>query len=227
MTKNAIKKYAVIVAGGSGSRMNSAVPKQFLLLNEKPVLYYSVKAFMDAYENVEIILVLQQNFLEEGKAIIGKYFPGKEIVITAGGETRFHSVQNGLKYVKESSIVFVHDAVRCLVTPSLIKRCFSVAAEKGSAIPACNANDSLRIITDDGSRVLNRSGVKIIQTPQTFKSELLLTAFATDYKVAFTDEATVAEASGYTVELTEGEASNIKITTPIDLITAAAILQGR
>lgn len=222
-----MKKYAVIVAGGNGSRMNSAVPKQFLLLHGKPVLYYSVQAFIDAYNDVEIILVLPENFLQQGKELVQKYFSAISIQMVAGGNTRFHSVQNGLKKVEEESIVFVHDAVRCLVTPALIKRCHNTALEKGSAIPACNATDSLRMITNDGSRLLNRDIVKIIQTPQTFLSSIILPAYTIEYNASFTDEATVVEAAGKKIELTDGELTNLKITTPVDLVTAAAILQER
>lgn len=222
-----MKKYAVIVAGGNGSRMNSAVPKQFLLLHGKPVLYYSVQAFIDAYNDVEIILVLPENFLQQGKELVQKYFSAISIQMVAGGNTRFHSVQNGLKKVEEESIVFVHDAVRCLVTPALIKRCHNTALEKGSAIPACNATDSLRMITNDGSRLLNRDIVKIIQTPQTFLSSIILPAYTIEYNASFTDEATVVEAAGKIIELTDGELTNLKITTPVDLVTAAAILQER
>src|SRR5436305_12043569 len=117
-----MKKYAVIVAGGTGTRMGSTLPKQFLLLNDKPVLYYTIKTFTEVYSDMEIILVLPEEYTDLGKEIIDAYFDYSQITITSGGETRFHSVQNGLKLIREESIIFVHDAVRCLVSPELIQR---------------------------------------------------------------------------------------------------------
>src|SRR5437763_1245606 len=119
-----MKKYAIIVAGGIGTRMGSAIPKQFLLLNDRPVLYYTVKAFFEAFEDIQIILVLPEDYADIGKEIIDAYFDYSQIQITCGGETRFHSVQNGLKLVREESIIFVHDAVRCMISTELIRRCY-------------------------------------------------------------------------------------------------------
>jgi 2-C-methyl-D-erythritol 4-phosphate cytidylyltransferase len=145
----------------------------------------------------------------------------------AGGETRFHSVKNGLALVSEPSIVFVHDGVRCLVTADLIKRCYQQALEKGSAIPAVRATDSVRLIVSDSHQPADRDNVRIIQTPQTFQAQLLLSAFDRDYEEAFTDEATVVEAAGQKVWLIEGEYENIKITRPADLLVAETILRDR
>ncbi|NCI50872.1 2-C-methyl-D-erythritol 4-phosphate cytidylyltransferase [Sediminibacterium roseum] len=222
-----MKKYAVIVAGGSGQRMGVATPKQFLLLNGKPLLWYSVRAFLSSFDDISIILVLPSNNRAEGESIVAGLDAAARVTITEGGATRFHSVQNGLALVKEPSVVFVHDGVRCLVTSALINRCYNQALEKGSAIPAVAATDSIRIVDGDNHTVANRSYVRIIQTPQTFRSEIILPAYDTPYNDSFTDEATVAEAAGHKVFLVDGEHENIKITRPVDLLVAERILKDR
>ncbi len=220
-----MKKYAIIVAGGTGSRMNSTVPKQFLLLNGKPVLYYSINAFLRAYDDVQIILVLPEEYVAAGQEVIDAFFDYDRIQITVGGRTRFHSVQNGLQMVTEEGIVFVHDAVRCLVTVDLIHRCCDVATEKGSAIPVVECLNSVRLVSGEENEALDRNNVKLVQTPQTFHSKILLPAFNIDYKDKFTDEATVVEAYGLKLQLVEGEENNIKITRPVDLIVAEHLLE--
>ena len=204
--------------------MGSNLPKQFLPLKDKPVLYYSVKAFLDAYDDLQIILVLPIAFTDIGQEIIDAYFENERILLTNGGDTRFDSVKNGLNLVKEESIIFVHDAVRCLVSVDLIHRCFEVAMRTGSAVPAVPFKDSVRVINGDGSEAIDRSRLAIIQTPQTFHSKILLPAYEIDYKDKFMDEATVVEAYGLNVSLTEGEETNIKITRPIDLVIAEQFL---
>lgn len=219
-----MRKIAIIVAGGNGTRMNSEIPKQFLFLKNKPVLYYSIIAFLDAYADMEIILVLPEEHIGKGREIIDGYFDASKFQLTAGGRTRFHSVQNGLSLVKENeAIIFVHDGVRCLLTTDLIKRCYDAALELGTAIPAVACKDSVRLLTANGNKILNRNKVRLIQTPQTFHSKILLPAYAIDYKDQFTDEATVVEAFGLKVNLIEGEIDNIKITTPADLFIAEYI----
>ena len=222
-----MKKIAIIVAGGSGQRMGVKTPKQFLLLQGNPLLWYSMDAFLSAYDDLQIILVLPEEHLETGLAIKRLFKESDRIQIISGGDTRFHSVQNGLNMIKESSVVFVHDGVRCLVTKELIRRCYEQAIIKGSAIPAVAATDSIRIAEGEKSFVTDRNDVRIIQTPQTFKSEILLPAFQQTYDASFTDEATVVEAAGEQIFLIEGEYSNIKITRPIDLLIAEKILEER
>ncbi|MEO6704672.1 MAG: 2-C-methyl-D-erythritol 4-phosphate cytidylyltransferase, partial [Ginsengibacter sp.] len=143
-----IKKIALIVAGGNGTRMNNDIPKQFLLLKNKPVLYYSIQAFLDTYNDLEVILVLPEEHIGKGQEIIDGYFDSAKFKITTGGRTRFHSVQNGLSLIEEEeeSIIFVHDGVRCLLTSSLIKKCYENAMEFGTAIPAVACKDSVRIM---------------------------------------------------------------------------------
>lgn len=219
-----MKKYAIIVAGGTGTRMGAEIPKQFLLMQGKPVLYYSLKAFFDAFDDISVILVLHKDFVERGEEIIDAYFDKTRVQVTIGGDTRFQSVKNGLALVTEESIIFVHDAVRCLLTPSLISRCYETAIKDGTAIPAIPSKDSIRLLTDEGPEVYDRNKVMLIQTPQAFHSKILIPAYAIDYKDRFTDEATVAEAYGIKVSLVEGEENNFKITRPLDLIIAEKLL---
>lgn len=221
-----MQKYAVIVAGGSGIRMGGEVPKQFQLLKGKPVLWYTLKAFIDAYDDMQIILVLPENHLERGQQIVHE-FPLNRVRVTTGGETRFHSVKNGLRLVDAHSLVFVHDGVRCLVTPQLIRRCGEAALEKDNAIPSVPAIETVRIQTGDGNEAIERSRVRVIQTPQTFFSNVIKQAFEQPYQESFTDEASVVERMGIKINLIEGERPNIKITTPIDLIVAEKILEER
>ena len=220
-----MNKIDLIVAGGQGRRMNNDIPKQFLLLKNKPVLYYTVKAFLDAYANIEIILVLPPEHIAKGQEIIDGYFDSSRFRLCPGGSTRFHSVQNGLALINEECIVFVHDGVRCLLTTNLVKKCYQAAVENGNAIPVVECTDSVRMITDSGSKILNRSTLRLVQTPQTFHSKILLPAFKIDYKANFTDEASVVEAFGIKVNLIEGEVNNIKITKPADLVLAESLLE--
>ncbi|MEO8820355.1 MAG: 2-C-methyl-D-erythritol 4-phosphate cytidylyltransferase [Ginsengibacter sp.] len=219
-----MKKIALIVAAGNGSRMRSEIPKQFLFLNNKPVLYYSIKAFLNAFEDIEIILVLPAEHIARGQEIIDGYFDNSKFKITAGGRTRFHSVQMGLSLIKDEAIVFVHDGVRCLITSDLIKRCYESALEFGTSVPTVECRDSIRMITKNGNKIIDRSKIKLVQTPQTFHSKILLPAFEIDYKEQFTDEASVVEAFGLKINLIDGEVNNIKITTPQDLKLASLLL---
>jgi 2-C-methyl-D-erythritol 4-phosphate cytidylyltransferase len=219
-----MKKFAIIVAGGLGSRMDSTLPKQFLLLKGKPVLYYTLNSFLKAYADLQVILVLPEEFIAAGQEIIDAFFEYERIQITVGGRTRFHSVQNGVKLIGEESIVFVHDAVRCLVSIALIQRCYDAALEFGSAIPVVDCKDSIRFISEGLNEAVDRNRVKLVQTPQTFHSKILIPAFNIDYKDKFTDEASVLEAFGLKVNLVEGEENNFKITRPVDLLLAEQII---
>jgi 2-C-methyl-D-erythritol 4-phosphate cytidylyltransferase len=225
--KKHMKKFAVIVAGGTGRRMNNSTPKQFLLLQGKPVLYYTMHAFLQAYDDLQIILVLPEDHVAAGQEVIDAFFDYSRIQIAIGGRTRFHSVQNGLQLVNEEGIIFVHDAVRCMVSIDLIRRCYDAAMETGSAIPVIDSKDSVRIITEAGNEALERSNIKLVQTPQTFHSKILLPAYQIDYKDKFTDEATVVEAFGLKVQLVAGEEHNFKITRPVDLLMAEELLSAK
>lgn len=220
-----MKKYAVIVAGGMGKRMGNSIPKQFLPLNGKPVLWYTLDAFLRSYHDLELIVVLPEEFQNEGKKIISQF--SRSIKIVNGGETRFHSVKNGLKWVEPESVVFVHDGVRCLISIPLIHRCYNATLQFGNAIPAVGATDSIRIMKNGQPNPENRELVKIIQTPQTFISSVIKKAFEQPYDNRFTDEATVVEIAGNKIHLVEGEFYNIKITRPIDLYLAEKIISTR
>jgi 2-C-methyl-D-erythritol 4-phosphate cytidylyltransferase len=219
-----MKKIAVIVAGGNGTRMNSTLPKQFLLLKNKPVLFYTLQTFLESYSDLDIILVLPEEYIAAGQEIIDAYFDYRRIQITAGGRTRFHSVQNGLQLIKDESIVFVHDGVRCLLSADLIHRCYEAALEYGAAVPVIPSKDSVRLQREDRNEAIDREMVKLVQTPQTFHSKILLPAFKIDFKDKFTDEATVVEAFGLKIHLVEGEESNFKITGPADLLIAEQLI---
>jgi 2-C-methyl-D-erythritol 4-phosphate cytidylyltransferase len=171
------------------------------------------------------VLVLPEAHWELGNQLLEAYFPGKAIRMVVGGSTRFESVRNGLQTIEPGGIVFVHDGVRCLLSALLIQRCYQHALEYGSAIPAVVATDSIRVVSGSENQVADRNQIRLIQTPQTFRSDLLLEAFGKATHNQYTDEATVVEAMGMPVYLVDGEYENIKITRPTDLLLAAAIIQ--
>jgi 2-C-methyl-D-erythritol 4-phosphate cytidylyltransferase len=237
-----MKKYAIIVAGGSGVRMGTAVPKQFLPVHGRAVLWYTLQTFLGAYEDLEIILVLPAEHLETGSALVDSIGASDRVRMVTGGMTRFHSVQNGCRVIMghgvgakgsgsrgmdaEESVIFIHDGVRCLLSRGLVHRCHDQAMRLGSAIPVIDSRDSVRLVKEGGSQVIDRTKVKLVQTPQTFLSQLLLPAYTADCQQAFTDDAMVVEAAGHAIHLIEGETNNIKITTPEDLIMAEYWLKG-
>jgi 2-C-methyl-D-erythritol 4-phosphate cytidylyltransferase len=223
-----MKKIAVIVAGGTGRRMGAQVPKQFLLLRGKPVLWHTLRAFLNAYEDMEIVLVLPEEHRETGKTLVNALQATHRIRIVTGGATRFHSVRLGLACIgtEEQAIVFVHDGVRSLVSRELIHRCYHAAVETGNAIPAVLPVDSMRMVTDEGYRSIDRDMLRVIQTPQAFTNAILQTAFAQEYRESFTDEGSVVEATGVKINLVEGEATNIKITRPMDMIIAEEMMRA-
>ncbi len=222
-----MKKTAIIVAGGTGQRMGATMPKQFLVIEGKSILLHTVNQFVAAFADINFVIVLPADYIQEGKDLIASSGLTQHVQFTAGGETRFQSVKNGLAHVAPDAIVFVHDAVRCLLTPDLIQRCYQQALEKGSAIPAVASTDTIRITEGTKHHVVDRTNVMMIQTPQTFNAAILQKAFEQAYQSSFTDEANVLEASGTEVFLIEGEYENIKITRPLDLAIAAYILVKR
>lgn len=219
--------YAVIVAGGQGTRMGTAIPKQFLELDGKPVLYHTITAFVNALPQVHIVLVLPAHQISYAQMVLQAFSERIDVTIVPGGETRFHSVQNGLQDIPNDAVIMVHDGVRPLVSIELIQRCYQHAAENGSAIPAIAVTDSVRLVSEAGSEPVDRAQLRIIQTPQTFRASILLPAMQQPHQHSFTDEATVVEAFGETVFLVEGEKRNIKITTPEDLVVAEALMMAK
>ena len=222
-----MKKTAIIVAGGTGQRMGTTLPKQFLAIEGKSILLHTIGQFVTAYTDINFIIVLPADYIQDGKALITSSGLSQSFQFVAGGDTRFQSVKNGLAQADPASVVFVHDAVRCLLTPDLIQRCYQQAVEKGSAIPAVSSTDTIRILEGNQHHVVDRANVMMIQTPQTFNAALLKKAFEQAYQPSFTDEANVLEASGKEVYLIEGEHENIKITRPLDLAIAEYILAKR
>lgn len=216
----------IIVAGGSGTRMGTTVPKQFLLLDGKPVLQHTIERFLEAYADIDMVVVLAEQDIPTLPSIIPPQLLDR-IRVTRGGVTRFDSVKNGLALIDEEQLVFVHDAARCLVSTSLIHRCYTAALSAGNAVPAIAATDTIRMISDEGSVTLNRESLRIIQTPQTFFASILKKALSQPYQPGFTDEASAVELLGETITLVEGETDNIKITHPADMLLAETILQRR
>lgn len=220
-----MSKIAVIVAGGRGSRMGNELPKQFLLLEGKPILFYAIDAFYRCFPDIIINLVIPEHYKEYTKELLHRYGYLNKIHIIQGGETRFHSVKNGIAAAQNNDIIFVHDAVRCLISKQLIERCFEMATEKGTALPVIPIRDSIRRVLSNGSsQAVSREELYAVQTPQTFKASILMPAYNVDFSQDFTDEATVVEKAGFQIHMVKGEEQNIKITYPDDLLYAKMIL---
>jgi len=220
-------KYVIIVAGGKGERMGANIPKQFLELSGKPILMHTMEKFKTAFPLIEIILALPENQIDFWKELCFKYqFTNTPHQIVKGGITRFHSVQNALTLVNKKSIVAIHDGVRPLVSQKTITSCFSEASIKGNAIPSINVVESIRHISkQEGiNKAVARNCYKLIQTPQCFASELILSAYKQEFDNSFTDDASVVEELGEAIHLVDGNKENIKITTPEDIIIAKAFL---
>lgn len=222
-----MKFYAIIVAGGAGKRMQTAIAKQFLLLNEKPVMMHTLQAFYVSEVEPEIILVLAKADHEYWKELCVKYNFTIPHTLVEGGNERFHSVRNGLMTIKEDGVVAIHDAVRPVVTASLITQTFKTALEIGNAIPCVKPSDSVREIQSDGSsKIINRDKLVLIQTPQTFDLGQLRIAYQQSFSTQFTDDASVVEAAGFPINLVEGNRNNIKVTYPEDLELASFLLKN-
>lgn len=207
--------------------MQSAIPKQFMDLVGKPVLFHTITAFTTAYPDMEIVLVLPEQHISYANNLLQAFDNIPAITLVKGGETRFHSVKNGLQQIKGDAVVFVHDGVRPLVSPALVRTCYEAAFSHGSAVPVIDMKDSIREVNGEDNRAVDRGRFRIVQTPQTFLSELILPAFEQPYDPLFTDEATVVEHFGHFIHLVEGEESNLKITKPLDLVMAKAFLDLR
>lgn len=221
-----MQKFAIIVAGGAGTRMGSDLPKQFHLLHGKPVIWHSISAFTEAYDDIRIIVVLPSRYLDQASSL-GLDFHAHVIKVVEGGESRFDSVKNGLALVGDDCLVFVHDAVRCMVTPQLIRRCGEAALENGNAVPCIEVSDTMRVLIGKKNEPLSREFMRIIQTPQVFRGSILKKAFTQEYQTGFTDEATVVENLGDSIHLVDGDPENIKITTPVDMLVAGHLLLKR
>jgi len=219
-------KYALIVAGGSGTRMGGEIPKQFLLLSDgNPVLKHTLEVFYDYDPQIRIILLLPQEQEAYWKQLCVEHDIRVPHKIAYGGETRFHSVRNGLDLIHDTGIVGIHDGVRPFVSTEVIARCYETAAVLKTAVPVIGVVETVRHLTATGSETVNRNDYRLVQTPQVFDVSLLKKAYSQDYSPAFTDDASVVEAMGETpITLVEGNRENIKITTPFDLKIASGLI---
>lgn len=218
----------VIVAGGSGRRMGTALPKQFLLLAGAPVLARTINAMARALPGAERVVVLPAEHIGFWEAYARRFDVAQHRTV-AGGAERFDSVCRGLDALSERcTLIGVHDGVRPLASPKLVLRTAEAALQKGAAIPVVRPVDSLRAVAPDGgSHPVDRTAIRCVQTPQFFRADLLRDAYRQPRSAAFTDDASVVEAAGHTVALVDGEASNLKITSPDDLTLAEALVAAR
>ena len=212
-----MKKYIIIVAGGKGLRMGGDIPKQFLPICGKPVLMRTLEAFHAYDASMRLILVLPVSQQAYWKQLCEEYQFELVHEIANGGETRFHSVKNGLALVEEDGLVGVHDGVRPFVSQEVITRCYEEAASLKAVIPVIGVVETVRHLTEEGSETVPRDQYKLVQTPQVFDVALLHRAYQQEYTDLFTDDASVVEALGEKVYLVEGNRENIKLTTPFDL----------
>ena len=220
-----MKKYAIIVAGGSGSRMKSDLPKQFIEIGGLPILMHTLKKFREANAGIELILVLPESQFEFWKELSEIHSEFMKIIpyqLVAGGKSRFQSGKNGLRIIENEGLVAIHDGVRPFVSADIINESFRIAEEKGTAVASVPSKDSVRV----NGQAIDRATVRLIQTPQTFQISLIKKAFETEELATFTDDASVAEHAGFTINLMEGSYENIKITTPEDLLWAEVLLRA-
>ncbi len=221
-----MQKHVLITAGGSGSRVMSDVPKQFLALGNLPVLMHVFNAFMRFSPDLHFVLALQESFHSEWRALCRKHHFRLQHTLVTGGPTRFHSVKNGLQHIPDNALVAVHDGVRPLLSPALIARVFYFAEKFGNAIPVIQSDESVRLTDKALNTPLPRDRIRLVQTPQCFRSTAIRKAYNKNYHESFTDDATVFETEGHRLFLVDGEKTNIKITTGSDLVVAAALLAG-
>lgn len=214
---NKRKESVIIVAGGKGLRMGAELPKQFICLNGLPILMHTIRAFYTYSNDIQIILVLPISHQAYWNELVEQYKFTIPLAIANGGETRFHSVKNGLELVSEGALVAVHDGVRPFVSNDLINRCFEGANQSRAVVPAIASKDSLRLVEGDTSRPIERDMVRLIQTPQVFEYQIIRNVYNTEFQDVFTDDASVVEYGGQKIYIVEGEDNNIKITTPFDL----------
>ena len=218
--------YVIIVAGGKGLRMGSDIPKQFLPIGGRPVLMRTLERFREYSANLQIILVLPEAQQDYWQGICQKYDFQVEYQLANGGQTRFHSVQNGLALIPDDAegVVGVHDGVRPFPSVEVIRNCYETARTAKAVIPVIPVVETVRHLEKEGSVTVPRGNYRLVQTPQTFDIQLLKAANRQPYNDGFTDDASVVESYGHAITLVEGNRENIKITTPYDIVVAEAIL---
>ena len=220
-------KYTIIVAGGSGQRMGSKIPKQFLLIKGRPILMYTIEAFHQYLPVMPLTLVLPSQHIEAWKGLCSNYKFNLPVTLCAGGRSRFQSVKNGLATLPEKGLVAIHDGVRPLVDTETIERSFISASQYQSGVTTIPVKNSIREVFaggSSGSKSLDRSNYRMVQTPQTFDLAMLKKAYDTEEQTVFTDDASVWESAGNQVNLVEGSENNLKITTVQDLVIAEMLL---
>lgn len=222
-----LNEYALIVAGGKGTRIKSVVPKQFLELNGLPILMHTINAFFRYSKNVKVILVLPKDDIPFWKTLVEKYKYDKPFTLQEGGESRFQSVKKGLEKISTEGLVAIHDGVRPLISEDIIGASYRLAAVHKSAVAAVRLKESIRVTDQDQTKAVDRSKFRLIQTPQTFPVSLIKKAYETKEDETLTDDASVAERAGFTISLFEGSYKNIKITTQEDLVIAKALLDAQ
>jgi 2-C-methyl-D-erythritol 4-phosphate cytidylyltransferase len=219
-------KYAIIVAGGSGSRMQSTTPKQFIEIGGLPILMRTISAFYQYSQEIKIILVIPGSLFSTWATLVKTHGFSIPLKLVKGAPSRSESVKNGLQEIKEEGLVAIHDGVRPFVTSRIIDQCYKSAHKYGSGVAVVLPKDSIRQITDFGNIGLDRSQFRLMQTPQVFSSSIIKLAYASTNKTDFTDDAGVAEDNGNKIHLIEGDYRNIKITTPEDLKIAQALIES-
>lgn len=220
-----MKKYVIIVAGGSGSRMNANIPKQFIPIAGKPILMHTIFAFHDYLPQIKIVLVLPKIHISSWNKLCDEYNFSIQHEIIEGGKTRFHSVKNGLERIPKDCIVAIHDGARPLVSKSSISNSFNAAEIFGNAVPVIPINESVREIDKNHNKFVDRKKLRIVQTPQCFKSSIIKKAYEQDYNESFNDDASIAETVGEKIHLVDGNSENIKVTYPSDIKIANALLK--
>jgi 2-C-methyl-D-erythritol 4-phosphate cytidylyltransferase len=226
--QNTTHNYAIIVAGGSGTRMQITIPKQFLLLTGRPVLMHTISMFHNSASQPQIILVLHADYHAYWQQLCNEHNFNIPHQLIKGGESRFHSVKNGLDVIEDiDAVIAVHDAVRPLTPAAIIDHSYNYAAKNGNAITAVKSRDSIRQLKGDHSVSLLRDDIYLIQTPQTFQASQLKKAYEQAYDPKFTDDASVVESIGIDINLADGSYENIKITFPEDIAIAEAILNKK
>lgn len=222
-----MKEYALIVAGGKGTRIKSALPKQFIEINGKPILLHTLEAFYRYSEKISVVLVLPEDDFGLWEKICKKFNFYKPLLLQKGGETRFQSVRNGLDQMTGEGLVAIHDGVRPLVSEDIIGASFRLAAIHQCAVAAVRLKESIRMTDQDNTKAVDRSRFRMIQTPQTFNLQLIKNAYLMKEDPSLTDDASVAERAGHVISLFEGSYENIKVTTAEDLAIAESLIKNK
>ena len=221
-----MEKTVIIVAGGQGMRFNQELPKQFFCIRERPVLMHTVDLFHFYDRKMQIIVGLREDYFSHWESLCGQFHFDVPHLLSPGGETRFHTVKKALTMVTPGNLVGIHDAVRPLLYKRTIDDCFEAAGKYGASLPCIELHNSIRELTPEGSRWVDRDSYRLVQTPQVFQYDILMKSYELEYSTEFTDDASVVEKAGYPVTMVEGNKENFKVTTPQDMVFAEAIFES-